>query len=340
MDVSAVRIPPKTDAITGPISDYIVEPPTAPTTHRTPLAALAGAGAGFVGSAPADFGIIPTPRSNPIDQSVDHQHAVGTLVQPIAPINLDRVDRSILQAVDLDLAVTRPRLAVSSRGEFWLVAPDDPFAAEVATQLSALGYKVVRFPWADPAGQPATGDPVALVLLAPARPSPTAPVNKIGFRWLQHAGPKLRQAARAGSALFATVARLDGTFGLSDLDAGADPTSGGLAGLVKTSRHEWPELAYKAIDVATGFASLSPAAAASALADELFLAGPIEVGITTTNRCTLELARTVRRQVTAGPALTPMDIVLVTGGGRGVTGGSPRGSRRVADGDRRVRPAE
>ena len=46
---------------------------------------------------------------------------------------------------------------------------------------------------------------------------------------------------------------------------------------------------------------------------------PMEVGISPTHRCTLELARTVRRSAGNAIAFGAKDVILVTGGGRGVT---------------------
>jgi acyl transferase domain-containing protein len=240
--------------------------------------------------------------------------------QPVPPINLDRVDRSILQAVDLDLATSRLRVSLPEGAELWLVAPaDDPLADALAGRLAEARFRVARFPWADPGSANPAGEPAGLVLLAPARTDPGLPLNRLAFRWLQHAGPGLRVAVRHGGALLASVARLDGAFGLAELDPAADPTPGGLAGLVKTAKHEWPEVACKAIDVAAKFAAADPAAAAAALAEELLLSGPVEVGVSAASRCTLGLARTVRRQQAAGPVLGAKDVVLVTGGARGVT---------------------
>jgi NAD(P)-dependent dehydrogenase (short-subunit alcohol dehydrogenase family) len=59
--------------------------------------------------------------------------------------------------------------------------------------------------------------------------------------------------------------------------------------------------------------------AAAAVVDEILYVGPAEVGVARTHRCTLAIARTARR---AGPQLInlgPKDVILVTGGARGVT---------------------
>lgn len=227
----------------------------------------------------------------------------------------DRVDRSILQVVDIDLAANRSRLPLATGGEFWVVAGPGPLAAGLAAQLRAAGFAPRAFGWADAgSAQVPAGALAGLVLVAPV--APPADLNRRAFDWLKVAAAKLRQTGRAGGALFATVARLDGAFGLNDLSPKADPTAGGLAGLAKTARHEWPEVQCKALDLAPGVAD---AAGAGALADELLSAGPTEVGIAAAHRVTLELARTARRPGAQQLTLGPADVVLVTGGARGVT---------------------
>ena len=247
-------------------------------------------------------------------------NALEALRNPIVTGAIENIDRSILQLVNIDLASGRPNLAIADGAEFWLVAqPDDAFATEIFAQLTAQHYTVKQFPWLEPGAVKPAGTPAALVLLPPVH-CQGLPFNRLAFQWVQACGPKLRQVARQGAAtLIASVARLDGEFGLGEITPGTDPTAGGLAGLIKTARHEWPELGYKALDVAAAYAHQSPAAAAAALLDELCLAGPIEVGIGARHRCTLELARTARRPVTGSPVLGPKDVVLVTGGARGVT---------------------
>ena len=251
-----------------------------------------------------------SPRSGPFE----------TLRAGSQSVNLDRVERSILQAVDLDPGNARARIPLAAGGEVWVVAPDDAFSQHIATELGKQGLTAIPFPWADPEILKPSGNPVGLVLVAPARTAAGIPLNRIGFRWLQNAGPKLRAAAKpGGAAVFATVARLDGAFGLGDLSPDTDPTAGGLAGLAKTARHEWPEVAHKAIDVAPEFADADPTQSAAAVTEEILFAGPVEVGVSAEHRCTLELVRTVRRQGTTAPVFGPRDVVIVTGGARGVT---------------------
>src|SRR5207253_2717091 len=125
------------------------------------------------------------------------------------------------------------------------------------------------------------------------------------FPWLQHAGPALR-AARA--AVFATVTPLDGAFGFA---AGPhrDPTAGALAGLAKTAGWEWPEVACKAIDLEP---ELDAVAAAVTIADELFQAGPGEVGIGRQGRVALELSPAPLADG-APPPFGSDDVIVITG---------------------------
>ncbi len=225
------------------------------------------------------------------------------------------IDRSVLRVADLDPAGPRPRVALPAGAEVWVVGGADPLPAAVAAALAGRGLKPKALGWTDPAPDKAAGPLAGLILVAPPDPAPD--LNRRAFGWVKAAGPRLRQAGRAGAAVLATVARLDGAFGLANLSADADPTAGGLAGLAKTARHEWPEVACKALDVDPGFADA--AAAAAAVADEVLAVGPAEVGVAATHRCTPELARAARRPGPPPLDLGPKDVVLVTGGARGVT---------------------
>src|SRR5262249_26039864 len=67
--------------------------------------------------------------------------AENTLRAGVAPLATDRVDRSILQAGDLDLNGPRPRVALARGGEVWVVGDRDPLADAVADVLNAQGFK-------------------------------------------------------------------------------------------------------------------------------------------------------------------------------------------------------
>ncbi len=248
----------------------------------------------------------PVRPSPPSDSSRSSTNLLGN----------ERIDRSILQVVDLDPSTPRTRIPLATGGEVWVVGDADDFTEQVAEQLAQLGLNSRVMGWSGPGAQKPSGPLSGLILLAPIAPGPDSGINKLAFEWLQQVAPKLRLAGRQGAAVFTTVARLDGAFGLGTLSGESDPTSGGLAGLAKTARYEWPEVSCKAIDLDESFDD--PVAAAAALVNEILTAGPVEVGIGATHRCALELARTVRR-ASAHSILGSKDVVLVTGGARGVT---------------------
>jgi acyl transferase domain-containing protein/acyl carrier protein len=216
--------------------------------------------------------------------------------------------RSVLRAVPLDRLGDRPRIDLPGGAVVWVVGDDTSLSAALSNRLRVAGLSPQPFAWSDaPPDLPTVLG--ALVLLAPERADEAALLA--GFRWLRHAAPALR---RSGAA-FLTVTRLGGAFGLESPDPAADPLTGGLAGLAKTARHEWPEVNCKAIDLAP---DLTPDGAAEAVAEELFVTGPTEVGVTWASLRTLDLTPAPLPDGVA-PSLTPSDVIVVSGGARGVT---------------------
>ncbi len=131
---------------------------------------------------------------------------------------------------------------------------------------------------------------------------------------------RIIEAARAVSALqeveerlFVTVQSTGGDFGL-DSDPGASSWTGGAAGVVKTAAREWPGAAVKAIDVA------NVSGAAAYIVEELFAGGPaLEVGYAADGTRAVVHIEPLTLSSPDGPALEPGDVVVVSGGARGVT---------------------
>ncbi|XXX78507.1 SDR family NAD(P)-dependent oxidoreductase [Sorangium sp. So ce134] len=122
------------------------------------------------------------------------------------------------------------------------------------------------------------------------------------------------QAIAAQPALFVTVQDTGGDFGL----AGSDRAwVGGLPGLVKTAALEWAEASCRAIDVERG--GRPAAEIAEAIAAELLSGGvELEIGLRADGRRTTP--RSVRQDAQPGPLpLGPSDVVVASGGARGVT---------------------
>ena len=97
------------------------------------------------------------------------------------------------------------------------------------------------------------------------------------------------------------------------------PISGGLAGLAKTAAREWQGVNCKAIDVDAAFDADD--GAARVIVDELHKRGPDEVGISRQGRIKVELEthRAPAVLERRGRDLVARDVVVISGGGRGIT---------------------
>ncbi len=217
------------------------------------------------------------------------------------------------------LAVTLPEeprepLALPPGGEFWITDDGTELSLQVAKQLTTAGFKPRIVHFDEPTAHAPNGTLAGLIILTPAGGMSDQRLWN-ALEWLQKAGPALHQTTRRGqAAVLATVSRLDGACGFG---AGLliDPASGGLAGLSKTVRHEWSEITCKAIDLGGEW---SADAAASALCQELLHQGPLECGLTPNGRTTVDVLAAPVPSAGAAP-LSKGDLVLVTGGARGVT---------------------
>jgi malonyl CoA-acyl carrier protein transacylase len=137
-------------------------------------------------------------------------------------------------------------------------------------------------------------------------------VNREAFRVARD----LARTLESGRGLFVTAQDTGAAFGMEAMD-GRRAWLSGLPALVKTASQEWPRASVKAIDVERGGRDADEIA--RALAEELLHGGgEIEVALPASGgRFTL---RSVRRNVEPGePAIGRGDVVVVSGGARGVT---------------------
>ncbi len=136
------------------------------------------------------------------------------------------------------------------------------------------------------------------------------------FQLLQLAASQLRGQGSGQGAFFATISRLNGSFGLPARSGFGDPLSGGLAGLSKSVALEWPEVHCKALDLGMGMEVIP---AATTLVEEIFTTAPLEIGVSSTGLTTLELVTEDVSADTRELALEEGDLVVISGGARGVT---------------------
>ena len=231
---------------------------------------------------------------------------------PLAPVSL--VNRSAI--TPSPLPVETEAVAVSLDGEIWVTNDASPFSEKLCSLLRSAG-RTVRLVDIEEAAESTTKVDIAgLVIVAPSTASDDQFLEN-AFLLLKSAAPNLRRSAATGKgALFTTISRLDGFFGFGERTMLADPLSGGLAGLAKTASREWSDVFCKAIDLG-GFEDHT--SAAKAVAAELFCSGPVEVGLNPQGRFMLDLTDLPTLQAPEIAPINTGDVVVVTGGGRGVT---------------------
>jgi acyl transferase domain-containing protein/NAD(P)-dependent dehydrogenase (short-subunit alcohol dehydrogenase family) len=192
-------------------------------------------------------------------------------------------------------------------GLVWLAGEKSELLDTLGETLRAQGYQV-QIVDGDPdqKGHP----PVGLILLAGL-----APDRALGLS--QAAAPYLRASQNPQPGFLVSISRLDGAFGFLGQGV-AVPEDGALAGLIKTAALEWPEVTCQAIDLSPEWGDTQ--AAAEAIVNEiahLNAAAPLELGLTPDGRFGLALLPAPAAPGELG--LERGDIVLVSGGARGVT---------------------
>lgn len=220
-----------------------------------------------------------------------------------------------------------PSLAWSRGAEIWIAEDGSDLPYALADRLAGrdLRARVVS-----PAEIRLPGLPqelFGLILPAPVGGTNDRDLWRL-LQLVQHCAPALKKSAARGAALLATLVRLDGCHGFSSGDALKDPLSGGLSGLCKTVRHEWPGVVCKSIDLG---GSPRNDRQMSQLIDELLHEGDVEVGFPNGERTTLSQVDEALSGVAIGSVarLAPHDVVLVSGGARGVTAAAVQALARV-----------
>ena len=201
-------------------------------------------------------------------------------------------------------------------GEIWIADDGGEVAGALRRYLESLGRRARVVPRSAASNGLSDAALSALVLLG-TTPGPDNAAAEDGvmgsFELLRSVARRLRRAGKEGGAALLSVSAIDGAFGLAGGDH-ADPTWSALAGIVKTAAREWPDVSCKAVDLDP---TLEPGDMAVAIAAELSVVGPLEVGVTHGVRQTLELVPAP--ELAPEPARRPQGAVIVSGGGRGVT---------------------
>lgn len=228
--------------------------------------------------------------------------------------------RRVLNTVELPTRSGGGRIELAVGREVWIVDDGTGLATALCDQFAAQGRTAHVVPADGDTGGHAMARIGGLIVLGSPDASAASDWSAASEAQLKHAfaltkqvGPMLREAAAGGGALFATVSRMDGAFGLSGGEF--DAIQGGLAGLTKTVAQEWSALRCKALDVSRSWSDHDLVAAA--IVSELAADGPLEIGLDHSGRRGLELTPV---PITSGPPRYGSDdVIVLTGGARGVT---------------------
>ncbi|MGC9521522.1 MAG: SDR family NAD(P)-dependent oxidoreductase [Anaerolineae bacterium] len=173
------------------------------------------------------------------------------------------------------------------------------------------------------------GSVAMLVYLSPWAPANTDDLDpfdprelallRLPFLLAKHLQPSLTAAATAGYAAFVTVTHLDGMLGLGGA-LRTPPVRGGIAGLTKTLRLEWPEVYCRAVDLDP---NMGPERAADLIVGEIEDPNRLiaEVGWSERGRVTPEAAEPLPG-IPAAASVRVDDtnaVFLVSGGAKGIT---------------------
>jgi acyl transferase domain-containing protein/NAD(P)-dependent dehydrogenase (short-subunit alcohol dehydrogenase family) len=228
-----------------------------------------------------------------------------------------RLHRYVLAAQPLSPEVQGKALSLASDGDFWITDDCSGLSAALAQHLEKRGFRPRLLKIQDCLKNNLPARLTGLIVVAPAQEVSDEFIQD-AFGLLRMAMPGLRQAGKVGGAVFATVSRIDGAFGLRNP---RNAVSGGLAGIVKTAAKEWPEVSCKALDLSTDWSDHGTAA--EAVVEKLLLDGPTEIGLSPSAAVTLELSEAPLDEVSQSgrveEPIKPGEVILVTGGARGVT---------------------
>jgi len=137
------------------------------------------------------------------------------------------------------------------------------------------------------------------------------------FLLAKHLKVTLNTAAETGRSAFVSVVRMDGSLGYG-VSNGEDLVQGGLFGLTKTLKLEWPNVHCRSIDIAS---STKAEEATNAILAELYDVNSslVEVGYNANGRVTLQTQEVDSYSLTAGNSISKDSVFLVSGGAKGVT---------------------
>ncbi len=240
------------------------------------------------------------------DAAVTDTASVSTAAETAPPArHKATVQRQVIRTIPI--SATREAVVLNDDAPVWVVDDCGELAAAI---VDGLNRRHITAELISPRHQDVPSALAGLIIPAPAIGTDSYFLAD-AFTLVQRC-----ESALAAGGILMSVAHLDGYHGFKRPAEVIDPISGGLAGLVKTAAHEWPSAHCKAVDIDT---TMPAAAQAEAVIEEFLLQGPVEVAINSSGRFELQLQLEDLDSTAASISLTGDDVIVISGGGRGVT---------------------
>ncbi|HMB14953.1 MAG TPA: SDR family NAD(P)-dependent oxidoreductase, partial [Pelovirga sp.] len=256
-----------------------------------------------------------------IDQIVDFLSSVSgsekaaVVIPTLEPEALPIIKRQEVRLASLPKKRPVKSFSFGAGAQVWITDDGSALIDGLATALTRHNLIAKKVRLAEISTLKVPANLCGLVIVAPLKGCDDRFIAD-SFELLQLAAPQLREQGGGRGTFFATISRLNGSFGLPARSGFGDPLSGGLAGLSKSAALEWPEVHCKALDLGMGMEVIP---AATTLIEEIFTTSPMEIGVSSTGLTTLELMTADVSADTRELALEEGDLVVVSGGARGVT---------------------
>jgi len=214
-----------------------------------------------------------------------------------------RLIRSIVRTIKLDQTKKRKPVEFDKAKEIWLSKLGGDLAKQLSEELKSHGYKTRLVASNVKANNKVGG----LILIADKEANKKSLLDS--FSLMQTCSAAIKEA----NGLLTSVTTLGGHFGF-DNNVKGHAEQAGLCGLIKTADKEWEGVSCKSIDIDPETLSLSQ------LQAELFLEGPLEVGLISDEVIALSLQEEALAEKQSQPTLlNKEDLVVISGGARGVT---------------------
>ena len=225
---------------------------------------------------------------------------------PPAPVGVERLVPTLRP-----VAVPTEPIDLPAGSRIWVTKSVDLLSGKIVELLSARGFAAEEVELDEEVHDP-PDELAGLIVVVP--PQITDEDILFGFGRMRAMAPVLRRAALHGGALLCSVTCLGGGFALdAPPPEDVDPTGGGWAGMIKTAAAELTDVNCRAVDVDPTRDGLAAEVVQYALAK-----GPTEIGLGSDGPQTVVL-ESHRVEPAAQPVLGADDLVVITGGARGVT---------------------